>query len=364
VDGSSNAANLSLSGLTQTGPQIDTTLPSTPVITSATVVGTTINLIGTAVANGTVTIYYGGGALGTTVANGTGAWTYATSAVPVGSMQAITTTATDGAGNASAVPASQVPNVTALNANSETIAVANGGTLYIAGANDIANASSGTMILNAGTTNASLVGNYEIIHVGDGDTFHIAGTGDNIYDSNGTMFVNNPVANLSLIGSGETIHVGDGDTLNVSGSGNTILASNGIVYLDPNSLNTTIQGSGETIHIRSGDTYTLTNPANTVITDTVINTSNGATIQHYNGTNDLLDLTGVAYDSSMTATEANISGSSADILLASHGSTVATIHLQLIQSIGSFTVRSDGASGTLIVDPPAQNTPAMIAGHG
>ena len=41
---------------------------STPVITSATVVGSTINLIGTAVANGTVTIYYGGSALGTTLA--------------------------------------------------------------------------------------------------------------------------------------------------------------------------------------------------------------------------------------------------------------------------------------------------------
>jgi large repetitive protein len=365
VDGSSNAAGLSVAGLTQTGPMIDTTAPVTPVIANATVVGTTITLTGTSEANATVTVYNGAALLGTALANGSGAWAYSTSAVPVGSMQALVTTATDAAGNTGSLPTSQVPTLTALNASNETIAVASGGLLYITGASDVANASSGVMFLNAGTTNASLVGNFETIHVGDGDTFHIAGTGDTITDSNGTMFVNDPVANLSIIGSGETIHVGDGDTLNVTGSNNTVIASNGTIYLNANSFNTTFQGSGETIHIRAGDTYTLTNPNNTIITDTVINTSNGATIQHYNGSNQLLDLTAVAFDSSMTATEANISGSSADIVLASHGSTVATIHLQLIQSIGSFTVRSDGASGTLIVDPPAaQNSPALVAGQG
>ena len=46
TDGAGNAANLSLSGLTQSGPQIDTTTPAAPVIANDTINGNNVDLSG------------------------------------------------------------------------------------------------------------------------------------------------------------------------------------------------------------------------------------------------------------------------------------------------------------------------------
>jgi hypothetical protein len=74
TDGAGNAANLSLSGLIQTGPQIGTTVPSPPVITSDTLnANNSVTLTGTAEAAATVTVYEGTTSLGSTTANASGA---------------------------------------------------------------------------------------------------------------------------------------------------------------------------------------------------------------------------------------------------------------------------------------------------
>ena len=96
-DGSGNAANLTLTGLTQTGPQIDTTAPMAPSITSFStdsgVVGdhitndNTLTLSGTAEANSTVKVYDGATLLGSAVANGSGAWTTPPAALTNGAPQ-------------------------------------------------------------------------------------------------------------------------------------------------------------------------------------------------------------------------------------------------------------------------------------
>ena len=102
TDGVGNAANLSLSGLVQTGPQIDTTVTPAPVITGDTVnADNSVALSGTAEANATVTVYDGSTELGTTTANPGGVWNYTTGVLNSGT-QAITATATDAAGNTSA----------------------------------------------------------------------------------------------------------------------------------------------------------------------------------------------------------------------------------------------------------------------
>ena len=44
TDGAGNAANLSLSGLTQSGPQIDTTAPAAPIIPMTSSTATTASL--------------------------------------------------------------------------------------------------------------------------------------------------------------------------------------------------------------------------------------------------------------------------------------------------------------------------------
>ena len=101
-DGAGNAANLSLAGIAQGSPEIDTTTPAAPVISGDTVNGNnSVALTGTAEANATLTVYDGSTELGTTTASAGGAWNYTTGVLGSGS-QVITATATDAAGNTSA----------------------------------------------------------------------------------------------------------------------------------------------------------------------------------------------------------------------------------------------------------------------
>ncbi len=110
TDGAGNAANLSLSGLTQSGPQIDTVTPAAPLIANDTINGnSSVTLSGTAAANSTVTVYDQQTEAGTTIASASGGWTYTTGLLASGA-QAFTATATDAAGNVSV--ASQALDVT------------------------------------------------------------------------------------------------------------------------------------------------------------------------------------------------------------------------------------------------------------
>ena len=94
------AASLSLSGLTQSSPQIDTTAPAAPAISSDAVSGNSVTLKGAAEANSTITVFDNATKLGAATTNSSGAWTFATAALASGS-QSFTATATDAAGNVS-----------------------------------------------------------------------------------------------------------------------------------------------------------------------------------------------------------------------------------------------------------------------
>ena len=108
-DGAGNAANLSLTGLAQGGPQIDTTAPDAPVISGDVVSTNVVTLTGTAEANSTVTVFNGTTQLGTATVNGSGAWSFATGSLANGNYS-FTATDTDAAGNVST--ASSPLNVT------------------------------------------------------------------------------------------------------------------------------------------------------------------------------------------------------------------------------------------------------------
>ena len=77
-DGNNLAANLSVSGLVQAGPTIDTTAPNAPVIVSDSLSAGAVTLTGTAEANSTITVYDGAGKLGTAQTTAGGNWSYAT----------------------------------------------------------------------------------------------------------------------------------------------------------------------------------------------------------------------------------------------------------------------------------------------
>jgi parallel beta-helix repeat protein len=101
-DSAGSAASLSLSGLTQSGPRIDTAASAAPAISGDTVSGNVVKLNGTAEANSTITVFDNSTRLGTATTNGSGAWTFTTGALATGS-QSFTATATDAAGNVSAL---------------------------------------------------------------------------------------------------------------------------------------------------------------------------------------------------------------------------------------------------------------------
>ncbi|MGY8678379.1 hypothetical protein Q2941_11245 [Bradyrhizobium sp. UFLA05-153] len=121
-------------------------------------------------------------------------------------------------------------------------------------------------------------------------------------------------------------------------------------------LNTYIQGDHNTIHVRAGSVYRVAGSSNTVIVDSVVNAHDGDKLPSYNGISDLVDVHNVPFDTTMTATAVlNAAHTAGDLILSSHGAPVATIHLASAQNVGNFTVRSDGAGGTLIVDPPVKD---------
>jgi hypothetical protein len=109
-DGAGNAANLSLSGLTQGGPQIDTTPPPTPNIISDKVIGKRVVLSGTEAENTTISIYDGTSLLGTTTTGAKGTWVYTTGPLTNGA-HVFTATATDAAGSVSAPSSPCDPNI-------------------------------------------------------------------------------------------------------------------------------------------------------------------------------------------------------------------------------------------------------------
>ena len=111
TDGAGNAANLSLTGLTQNGPQIDTTAPAAPIVISDKVVGTLVVLSGTEAENGTIISIYDGTTLLETTTTGTnGTWVFETGPLANGA-HVFTATATDPAGNVSAPSGPYDPNI-------------------------------------------------------------------------------------------------------------------------------------------------------------------------------------------------------------------------------------------------------------
>jgi hypothetical protein len=153
TDAAGNAANLAGAVTSLSGTlQIDTTPPAAPVITGDVVNGNnSVTLSGTAVASSTVTVYDGSTVLGTTAANSSGVWSYTTGALANGTV-VFTATATDAAGNTSAVSAAVDPTIDAITGTlsgtlSGTTTVADGASILISGTVN----NRGTILVNGGT---------------------------------------------------------------------------------------------------------------------------------------------------------------------------------------------------------------------
>jgi hypothetical protein len=240
-DSAGHSASLSLTGLTQSGPQIDTTPPAAPVITSDVVnANNSVTLTGTAEANSTVTVYDGQTALGTTTANVSGAWTYSTGALANGS-QVFTATSTDAAGNTSAASTAVDPIIGALTGTlSGTHSVANGTTLSITGTVN----NTGTIALNAVGSGADLaiVGAATLTGVGKVTLSNNIG---NVIGSNGVAAaltnVNNTISGAGTIGDSH-LTLNNQGTINANGSLALVIATGSNSVTNSGTLEATSTG--------------------------------------------------------------------------------------------------------------------------
>ena len=163
-----------------TPPPPDTTPPNAPIIASfADDTGTlgdgitsdhTLTLTGTAEASSTVKLFDGAMLLGTATTSGSGAWNYATGTLS-NATHSFTATATDAAGNTSAVSAAL--NVTVADANTIT-GDNNDNTLTGTSGNDTMLGLGSNDTLNGGEGNDTLIG-------GAGADTMTGGAGDDMF---------------------------------------------------------------------------------------------------------------------------------------------------------------------------------------
>lgn len=250
--------------------------------------------------------------------------------------------------------------------SSDLIAMSNG-TLHLAhdavatltGSNNNVTTDQNDLIaINGGDHNTATLGSNSMAWVQAGNSTVINASGTSIALGAGTI-------NTSVLGNNDYIYASAGSSFNVTGSGHAIIGSNLTVYLNAGDSNITVQGDNDVIHIRNGVTGQILGTNDSVMVDNVINAHNGDTIANYNGTSDLIDIAGLPFDTTITATPVlNAAHTSGQLVVADHGVTVATINLASVTNVGSFTVRSDGAGGTLIVDPPvSQEAGAALPGE-
>ena len=286
TDGAGNVANLSLAGLSNTGPQIDTTAPAAPVISSdSTASGTAVTLTGTAEASSTVTIYEGSTNLGTVTANSTGAWNFTTGQLSPGTY-VFAATATDTAGNVSAMSLPIDPTIdtttstSAVSVNNTTMTLAvSSANVILSGSNDsvtftgnantiqISGSSDNVTIKGTGGNSLTLGPSADIVTLGHGSN---SVTGGTAADSDATVALGGGTDTVIFTTGNNTIDatIGRGGTLlttdSLTGAGSdTLVLAGSKGSIDLNNL-ASFSGFSEIVVSGSGDTLTLTDANLTV----------------------------------------------------------------------------------------------------
>ena len=146
-DGAGNAANLTGAVTNPAGTlQIDTTAAVAPIMVSEEIVGNRVVLTGTAVAGNIVSIYEETTLLGTTSSNSDGNWVFVTPSETNGA-HTFTATATDSAGNVSALSNAIDPDVGAVPAvNAAPVEVGNQYYLFNSSGSDVAFTYAGAVV--------------------------------------------------------------------------------------------------------------------------------------------------------------------------------------------------------------------------
>ena len=248
---------------------IDTTAPAAPSITSFSpdtgTVGDKITsadvltLSGTAEANSTVNVFDGATLLSSAVANGNGAWTY-TTAVLTNGAHSLTATATDAAGNTSAVSAAMSLTIDTVAPAAPVIlsdATINTNEVLLTGtaeAGSTVNVYDGTLLIGTTTANGTGAWSYTTTPLPDGAHAFIATATDVAANTSSASQPVDPIISVELAPpkivsySPDSGTTGDGIT-NASIltlTGNAVANSTVNVYDGATLLGTTTAGSNGT----------------------------------------------------------------------------------------------------------------------
>ena len=362
-----NAANLSLAGLTQTGPQIDTIAPAAPRIGSDLVSGNVATLTGTAEAGTTVTVLDGFRRLGTATVNSSGTWSFATGSLAIG-FHSFTATDTDAAGNVSKasaslsatvkgpVTASNPPSVTIVGGGTFEIGSASADTVTFAG-------STGTLKLDAPSTFSGEIFNFR----GNGtlsgsDQIDLTNINFNsVKDTyaNGVLTVTDgtntdklslngsyTLANFSFAsdGSGGTIVYDPPVATSCSQNGSTAAGTSGAPTI----------GTGKTFELPAGDPgpVAFTGSSGTLIIDGSASAGHAldftGPVSGFGGQN-VIDLPGIAFDAQTTLGYSANNDQTGGTLSLADGSHCANIALLGNYMASCFAAESDNHGGTMVV---------------
>jgi hypothetical protein len=252
ANGAGAAASLSLSGVSQSGPQIDTTTPTlTGVVDSPASgdlgVGKTVTLTldlseAVTVSGGTPTLTLNDGGVATySGGSGTNALTFTytvaasntdVAALTASSVNLNGATIANGAGTAASLSLSGVSQ-SGPQINTPTPTGPSGQTMYVwAGVTETITGSRDTIQAMGSGDNITVVGAADTVNArAGGDTITIGGNGQtgNADFVNGNLDTLNLQgnSNLSVAGSNNTITVGTSSNITVSGAGNTVILGSG-----------------------------------------------------------------------------------------------------------------------------------------
>ena len=422
-DGAGNAANVSLTGLTQTGPQIP---PAAPVISTGVANSKeSVTLTGTAPAGSTVTVSDGGTtALGTATASSTGAWSFTTADLAAGSY-AFTATDTTSAGTSAASSAFDVtvadppaaPVISTGVANSKesvtltgtapdgsTVTVSDGGATALGAATasstgawsfTTADLAAGTYAFtatdttSAGTSAASsafdvtvtppppaapvsVLSTSKTLGAKSNKSFAVTGSDTSVTFGAGT---NNTV---TLQGSGDSVTFGvDSDnTVTLQGSeervafgghsdNNTVTvesSGDSVTFGSGSSNNTVALGSGDSVSLSGGSDNAVTFSGSTGTLILKSPSTFSGEIFNFTGNGSLSDSDQIDLKG---INYNSVHDSYANgVLTVTDGTDTVKLDFNGSYTLANFAFASDGNGGTIVYDPPAPSSGQTSGGQG
>jgi Bacterial Ig-like domain/Tryptophan-rich Synechocystis species C-terminal domain len=371
-DGAGNAANLSLTGLTQAGPQIDATAPALTIQllnTADSSITANPAFTGTANANAVVTLSEGSTVVGTTMANASGDWSFTpTGLLPSGS-QTITASESDLSGNISTASLTFALGTliqTDTSAWGTTNLTLVGLHYFLYGPNGVGPeflSPSGIPITTSSAWTpigaVQTASGYDVAFEAAGNASMVCST-----DSNGK-----DIANLTGTVSGasatleqyESIFNQDLNGDGLIGTPTTVINAAGNLLLTLSTLTQSATiAAGASLELVGADTASVTfQGANGALILDHSSTFSGEVIGLTGNGNvassDVIDLKDVAFGSARESYSGTATGGTLQVADALHDTANISLVGNYLNS--TFSLYSDGNGGTLVVDPPVTQTP-------